>query len=542
MAETAQTGLERLASAVSRDSGRTAWWPARIAAGLVLLCLPSLALVWNFRDLPHFGVIQDDSLYFAGAKSLAVGTGYRIASLPAQPYETRYPPLYPLYLSLAWHLNREFPANLTPALALSWLCVPAILLLTWFWCRRQGFSERRTWLLLVLVGLNPYIIFFACNLGSELFFLVFLLAAMLASEKRQGKDVVYPLAAGILAGGAYLARTAGIALLPAAICYFFLRRRRRAAMWFAAGMLPAIAGWTIWCGMHAARGQDIVTLCYTNYIGYFLMDVGWDNLASVLWQNFDALLDSMGSMVFPQMLQGFVGKVILQPLAIFIVLGCVRMVRRGEAVLYSTYAIFSMMLMLVWHFPPNQRFLLPLAPLLLAGFCSEMSHLAQGLRKGFRHRDHSQRVTAYAFAGILTLVFAVGFGLQIYMSASAVPELFREERAKERARYHLYGWVAANVPAGANLLWERDVVLHLATGYHATSRPIPSRQWYAYGFTRDMDYYRNIDEFAREQRVAYIMISTAGPNPQAEPLRTMGSNPRIEKVHEEAGGVVFRVR
>jgi hypothetical protein len=523
-----------LTGTVPRESARA----LRIAAGLLLLCLPSLALVWSFRDLPHFGVIQDDSLYFLGAKNLADGSGYRITSLPAQLYQTKYPPLYPLYLSLAWRINPSFPANLTLGLALSWLSVPAILVLMWFWCSRQGFSERRTWLLLVLVGLNPYIIFFACNIGSELFFLVFALAAMLVAER---KGRWSPLIAGVLAGAGYLARTAGIALLPAAIVYFLLRRRPRAALWFTAGMLPAIAGWAIWCAIHAAPGQDLVTLCSTSYIRYQFLNVGWDNFGSVLWQNFDALLQSMGSMVFPQMLNGLAAVVILQPLAIFIVLGIVRMVRRGEGLLYALFAAFSAVMLLVWHYPPNQRFILPLAPLLLAGFCCSMSHLMQALRIAFRHRDRSQRVAAYAFTGWVTLVLATGFGLQIYMSSSVVPELFREDRDKTRAYSHLYDWIAANVPAGANLLWEHDVVLYLTTGHHALSRPIPSRHWYKYGFSRDMDYFRNIDEFAREQHVGYIAVSTAGPNPKPEPMRTISANPRLEKIHEESGGVVFRV-
>ena len=29
-------------------------------------------------------------------------------------------------------------------------------------------------------------------------------------------------------------------------------------------------------------------------------------------------------------------------------------------------------MLLIWHYQPNQRFILPLAPLLLAGFCFEM--------------------------------------------------------------------------------------------------------------------------------------------------------------------------
>src|SRR4051794_14262756 len=79
---------------------------------LVALCLPSLLFVWHNRDIPHFGILQDDGLYFIDGKSLAEGSGYRILSLPAQPHETRYPPLYPLYLSLAWRAMPSYPANL----------------------------------------------------------------------------------------------------------------------------------------------------------------------------------------------------------------------------------------------------------------------------------------------------------------------------------------------------------------------------------------------------------------------------------------------
>ena len=510
-------------------------------AGLIALCLPSLALAWNFQDLPHFGVLQDDSLYFAGGKTFADGSEYRIQSLPSQPFQTKYPPLYPLYLSIAWRLNPSYPANVTTGLWLSWLAIPPILLLTWLWCRRQKFSDARTWILLTLIGLNPYIVFFACNIGSELFFLVFLLSALIAAERCRGRDRWWPLAAGILAGAAYLSRTAGGILLPAAIVYFLISRRRAAALWFTAGMLPAVIGWTAWCAMHATHAHDLVNMYYTSYLGWQSLNVGWNNLLSVVWQNFDALLEATGSIIFPQVLQGLAAKLVLQPLAIFVIFGCVRMFRNGEARLYSLFGLFSAALMLVWHGPSSQRLILHLVPLILAGFCCQTAHLWSSLQIAFRHRDRSQRAAARAIAGVLGFVFAAGFVFQIYMTVSAFPELFREDREKERAFRQLYRWVEANVPATANLMWERDVDLYLTTGRHATSRPIPSRLWYAYGFDRDMDYYRNLDQFAREQHVEYVIISTAGREPKPEPLRTVASNPQFERIHAEPGGVVFKL-
>src|SRR5665213_2971398 len=120
----------------------------RLAPAIVLLalCLPTLLFVWHNRDVPHFGVLQDDGMYFIDGKALAQGAGYRILSLPAQPYDTRYPPLYPLYLSLAWRAMPSYPANLAMAVILSWLCLPAVLLLAYWWCVRHRFPVPIIWL------------------------------------------------------------------------------------------------------------------------------------------------------------------------------------------------------------------------------------------------------------------------------------------------------------------------------------------------------------------------------------------------------------
>ena len=70
--------------------------------------------------MPDFGRLHDDALMFVTAQSIAHGQGYRIPSLPENPYQTKYPPLFPAYLSLAWILNPSFPGNLTTAIILVW--------------------------------------------------------------------------------------------------------------------------------------------------------------------------------------------------------------------------------------------------------------------------------------------------------------------------------------------------------------------------------------------------------------------------------------
>lgn len=503
-------------------------------AALIALCLPTLLFVWNNRDVPHFGVLQDDGMYLIDAKALAEGAGYRILSLPAQPYDTRYPPVYPLYLSLAWRAAPSYPQALTLAVMLSWLCLPIVLLLGYCWCVQQRFTVPIAWLTVGLFALNPYVLFFVSNLGSEMMFMVFLLGAMLAAERVGWR---WTLLAGVLAGAGYLTRTSGIALLPAAVAYYCLKKQVRGAVWFSLGMLPAVAGWMVWSRLHAAPGQDVVTLCYTNYLGYYFTNVGWDNIGHVVSRNAGALLEAMGSLVFPQMMEGWLAKVILWPLGVVMAVGCVRMVQQGYARLYALFGVVSVGMLLVWHYQPNQRFVLPLAPLLLAGFCFALVEAAACFQR------HKSGIAVRGFAMVAALVLTGGAVLQICMDVGVMPQLARNDRANAQAYASMYRWIAANLPGDANVLWQDDTALYLATGRHSVSYVVPPREFEATG--RDVGEarrFQGIDRYAREQRLSYVLVAKVGLRRNEEVLRVARADAGLELVHEEAGGVLYRVR
>jgi hypothetical protein len=515
---------------------------------LILLSLPSLLFVWYNRDVPHFGILQDDGVYLIDAQALAQGDGYRILSLPAEPFDTRYPPLYALYLSLAWRAIPVFPANLGMAIMLSWLSLPVVLLLAYLWCRRHVFPVPIIWLVVGLFALNPYVLFFVSNLGSEMLFMAFVLGAILVADWPDQRDWLLgwggPLLAGAIAGGAYLTRTSGIALLPAAIAYFVWKKQPAGALWFTLGMFPAITGWTLWSRMHAAPGHDVVTLCYTNYLGYYFTNVGWDNIGHILWRNLSALLESMGSLVFPQaMEEGLLSKIILWPLAIAMILGCIRMVRQGVGRLYALFGALSLAILLVWHYQPNQRFILPLAPLLLAGFCFEMVFLSERIREAVAHRGHVRRVVAYSFAGCLVTVLTGGLVLQISMDVSVIPNLFKDDRADTLAYRSIYRWIASHLPTDANILWQDDTALYLATERHTASFIVPPREFEATG--RDAGEarrYRRVAEYARQQHLDYVLLAKIGPRHNGQVLRDAAANPNLEPVHDEEGAILYRVR
>jgi hypothetical protein len=519
------------------------------SAILILLCLPTFLFVWHNRDVPHFGILQDDGVYLIDAQALAQGAGYRILSLPKQPFDTRYPPLYPLYLSLAWLAIPTFPANLSAAVILTWLSFPVVLTLTYHWCKRNAFPVAISWAVVGMLALNPYVLFFVSNLGSETLFMVFLLGAIVIAERQDAGAWLFqgwrgPLLAGGLAGAGYLTRTSGIALLPAAIAYYLWKKRPLGALWFTLGMLPAIAGWTLWSRMHASVGQDVVTLCYTNYLGYYFMNVGWDNLGHILWRNVNALLEAMGSLVFPQAMdEGLLAKLILWPLAVAMILGCLRMVRQGSGRLYAFFGGVSLAVLSVWHYQPNQRFVLPLAPLLFAGLCFEMVNMAEWFRKAVARPNVAQRLVAYSLAGCLVTVLTGGLVLQISMDVGVIPNLLKDDRANTLAYRSIYGWIASHLPPDASILWQDDTALYLATGRHAVSFVVPPREFEATGGEAgEAARYRKIAEYAHRQRLDYVLLAKVGLRRNDEVLRNAAANPGLEQVHEEEGGILYRVR
>ena len=84
------------------------------------------------------------------------------------------------------------------------------------------------------------------------------------------------------------------------------------------------------------------------------------------------------------------------------------MVRKGVMVPYALFGLISVLILILWHFPPNERFVLPLLPLVLAGLVTEFEQLYANIRAAFRHKDRSQRVAAGIFGVGVWLVVVAG--------------------------------------------------------------------------------------------------------------------------------------
>ena len=524
---------------------RRAW----MALAFLILLIPSAQFALRNSDMPDFGRFNDDALMFVSGHSIAAGHGYHISSLPENPYQTKYPPLYPAYLSLVWLLNPNFPDNLGTATLFTWLWLVACLMLAWTLYLNDGFSTGRAWGLTAALALSPYMVLFGSMLLTEVTFTCFVLATLLLA-RRAGNGAI--LLAGCAASCAYLTRTAGMALMISipVLLLFFKRdgtRDWRRTLLFLAPCLAAAAAWTWWRQVHLAHSADMTLLYYVDYMAFQKATVGLSNLALIVWKNVDELLYGMGSLVLPKVVAFYPLKIVTQVIAVAMLAGVIRLVRRGVAVDYALFALISMAILVVWHFPPNERFVLPLFPLLLMGLLSEVEHLWDLLRKALHHKDASQRAVAVVFAAGIVAFFAAAIGLQAYMTFGMLNQVAAQERPKVAERRAAYSWMSMNLPDGAKVLSNDDPLLYLSSGHRGNAMLLMPRWWYADDQKSIVDAYRNAAAYCQKRDLQYFYSTaddlgrfTDGAGIE-QVLAAVRGDPHLRPVFTDSAGTLYQV-
>jgi len=498
--------------------------------------------VGRHSDMPEFGYLHDDGIQYLGGKSIAQGSGYRILSLPESPAQTKYPPLFPLYLSIAWKLNPNFPENLRVA---SWLCwTTLVLLLALSWRILPKTPRWKLYLVVALVGINPYSILFGVTPFSEVLFCCFLLATLLLA-KRPGTAPV--IAAGLLASAAYLTRTAGIGLLVALPAWFLWKRQKQSAVLFAAAMLPGVIAWSLWSRSVMSPGSDQTVLYYTDYLRYQFLNVDFGNLAVVTYKNLDQTLYGIGALILPKVIDIPIVKIMTQFLAVAAIAGVVRIVRRSEMVPYAIFGAISVIILVLWHFPPNERFVLPLFPLIAAGFVEELENLWNNLRAGFRHKDSSQRVAAVLFGSLMGLLLGVTLAAQLFVTFSYLDQSVEQKQAKLNDLKQAYAWISSNLPPSAKILSYDDPLMYLYTGHQGNYLPLLPRLWYAEDHEKMIAAYKDLAAYCRSRGLDYLYFTTddpgreVGDDDRAKIAEAVKSNPELLPLFHAGIGTVYRV-
>ncbi len=478
-------------------------------AGLIVgLLAPSAYLAWSWRSMPQLDFYHDDSLYWVSAQSLATGAGYRIASLPLQPFQTKYPPLFPAFLSLVWKLNPHFPANLPLATLVVWLVFPAYLFLAYQFFRQCGLKPKEQVVLTAIAALNPVAVVFSFSLMPELLFTSFLLGSLLLAERGSAAETParFAVLSGLLAALAYLTRSAALPLLVTVPVGFVLHRQYRRAWFFAGAMLPAVVAWQGWVQGRLSHAWDLVTLYYTNYLGFQLYNVPFQDVPLVIWHNLDAYLIGIGRLLtFDIALAD--SKHFERVIAIAAIAGAVRFARKTGQWQMPLAALGYSVMLLVWHYQPDQRFVFPLYPLLAVGLWAEAGNVVRALGKAWAKPERSERIAAALGAGAIA-------ACALFITASTVaglfwflPRLFGAYEADLAARRPVYQWIANNSPKNANVFAYDDPLIYLYAQRRSCNLPIPTRLYYHNDDAGIDRLLHSIDSFARQNRLDYVLLT-----------------------------------
>lgn len=484
--------------------------------------------------MAQLGGFHDDGLYFVGAKSLAEGHGYRIANLPGEPLQTKYPPLYPWLLSL----------NLKAAPAVAWAALPLLVSAAWLIFGRFGFNSMERALLAAFLALSPTLVYFSTSLMPDL-----LLAALaaLAGYALTRPDWRWACMAGLAAGAAYLTKTAALSLIGLAPVWLFIRGERARAAWFLGASLPLAIAWHIWAAAHTGSGGIDEWLYYTDYSGYRLRLFGIGDLPVMVWKNAGALLSGIGGLFIFNLGDTYWGAQLARLIAFGTFAGVVRMARASGATPYHWFAAGYTAMLLGWHFPPAERFLIPVMPLAVAGLYVELRHLAGLLRASIR-AGGANRALAVLVCGALAVLALWTTKTTWTALRHDLAGILTQHRELTVARQDAYRWTRENTPSGAAFLAYHDVPFYLATGRHAMRVPLSPRPLYVGASDAYKDPFRRIDATMHALGLDYLLITPADfhsdlpPAEQAALRELMAANGALERVYSSRSVSIYRTR
>ncbi len=238
---------------------------------LMLAIIAAAIYVLRLDDVA--GLIVDDAWYILLAKALANGDGYRLISSATTAFVPTVPPGFPLALAPVFLLNPSYPGNLLWLKAVSVLAMFGVGAAAWIDYTRHRAIEPSSamWLSFVVVIAPPLVFLATSTVMAECLFALILLLAVVAiegvSRNRQARSAQV-IGAAALAAGAALIRTAGLAVVAAAIAHFVLQRQWRRAAMTAATSVVCLLPWQLYSALEQRpfeeRAGHAATISYSN--------------------------------------------------------------------------------------------------------------------------------------------------------------------------------------------------------------------------------------------------------------------------------------
>ncbi|HKY59736.1 MAG TPA: glycosyltransferase family 39 protein [Gemmatimonadota bacterium] len=468
-------------------------------AGAVVSLILALALI----D-PYLFTGGDNVAYYALARALATGRGYVDLMSPATPPETLYPPGFPLLLVPFYWLGggSMFVLKLESLVAAA-----AALWATWKLGREalavpDWAAAAAVW----LVGLAPVFLLYTRYVLSDMSYTAAAMVTLVLFQRAARSDAAeegegdrwgdrWWILASLVAVLAFGIRTAGVALLGAALLWAAWRRRWRRAAIVAAAIGLAVVPWFVWTSQRPPETGGYFEQVRVSdrldpesppmRIGQYTRRAA-GNLAIYTVRDLPQLFwpvtpPPLGVMVF-----GVIVGVALT------IMGAVHLVRRRGVTVWDLFGLLSLGVILVWPWT-GDRFFLTLVPLVWLVMLVGLDAASRFLTG----RSAPARWTAT----LLIVVLAVG-------AARQVPDAWESTRA----------WLDGDELAGYDPFWQDYFEAARWIGDHAPDAVITGRKptfaWYWSGGRPSLVYPFHGDPhrtwaFLRENGITHILMDPA---------------------------------
>ncbi|MBS1953155.1 MAG: hypothetical protein JST89_03160 [Cyanobacteria bacterium SZAS-4] len=453
--------------------------------GFALLLVLLRASILNYQYL--FGMYHDDGVYLVSAQSLLDGHGYRILSLPTEPFQTKYPVGYPLVLSSAMLIMPAFPANLIGLETMQTvLSVAAVLVTVGYLLSTKKVTPLLGLAIAFTCLLNMRFIDFAPMLMSDLPAALLVSACMWCAESQSRQQDSFSPWVGLLLAAAITTRTQALILVPTLLIYYAVRKRTRSAITMLAIALVCVVP-QMWWQTRTSQGTPEILTFYTNYLkhAYGTLPSSSAGFAAAAG-NFDWSMFVQINTYFPGLEQ--IPYQLLSPIAFFLLYKVVyyllavpsltgMFILLKRASLPALFCFFYGFSFSLWPIKLEWRHILPVLVFGYYFYFVGFRFFAAKLKRAISARKQTSAGQYSKFCIGATVVFScylvIGAGVLSCAKAGWLKALSQPPEPGIAVDFQeAVSWIKANTTADAVFVCNNDPVFYLYTHRHAI---MPSR-------------------------------------------------------------------
>ena len=498
------------------------------------------AAVFAAQTPDILGLFHDDGVYAATAKSLVEHGQYTVSSVPGEPFQTKYPPVYSLLLAMMWQVAPSFPDNVVWLKGVN-VGLVAIMVFGFAYLGKRALPREHVVtpvLLLLLLGTTPGVVTFADYTMSDVLFLTLVVWVLVAPGVASGLPRLSSHAlVAMLTATAILSRSVGICLAAAVVLDSLMSQDVRRAVLHASAMGAVFGVWYVW-GMVVGGSSSPLVGYYQAYetsaFGYLGTDPAL--AARIVLGNLRMAAAGAGAVLGPSF-------GVWPALVVLVGMG-VPVLWRGGQRLALIFSVVYIGIVLSHPFAPH-RYLVALLPVFYLSVLAGARAVAELVDRALlRWRTfHAARAAVLATA-VFLLVGNLAW-IQYILTPSpsgtvrgwyGVDFGYRWDGFEET-----FGWIRDNTAADDRLGSIFDPMYYLYTGRQAIRPWLHRPETYFYPYGRNDPFVGRPADVARELRalgITYIVLDPPAGYAEGEAATLMLQD--LLRLSEVNSSLVFR--